>query len=77
MRETTLICDRCKQKAKWLYEIPRPIVEGLNLNWYPSKYELCEECTRNLCSVINNYHKSYVVSEEAIYNGAMEKTSDQ
>ena len=64
MRETTLICDRCKQKAKWLYEIPRPIVEGLNINWYPSKYELCEECARNLCSVINNYHKSYVVSEE-------------
>jgi len=64
MRETRLICDRCKQKTEWLYEIPRPIVEGLKLNWYPSNYELCETCTRNLCSVINNYHKSYVVSEE-------------
>lgn len=28
MRETTLICDRCNQKTEWLYEIPRPIVEG-------------------------------------------------
>lgn len=58
MRETTLICDRCKQKTNWLYEIPRPIVEGKTINWYPSRYELCEACARMLCSVINNYHKS-------------------
>ena len=63
MRETTLICDRRKQKTNCLYEIPRPIVEGNNINLYPSRYELCEKCARTLCSMINNYHKSADISD--------------
>ena len=64
MRETTLICDRCKQKTKLLYEIPRPIVEGNNINLYPSRYELCEKCARTLCSLINHYHESADIPED-------------
>lgn len=37
MTETIKICDSCGKRVNWLYDIPRLIVEGYNINEYPSK----------------------------------------
>ena len=54
MTETIKKCDCCGEKVNWLYTPPRMIVEGLNLNEYNGKNELCEKCMRSLCQMWNN-----------------------
>lgn len=53
MREEILICDSCRERVKCLYEIPRLVVEGRNINGYPGNKEICEKCARILCNRFN------------------------
>lgn len=55
MRETIMICDSCGKRVKWLYEIPRLIVEGNVINEYPGRKEICRECARILCERFNSF----------------------
>lgn len=55
MTETIKICDSCGKRVNWLYDIPRLIVEGYNINEYPSNKEICEHCARILCERFNSF----------------------
>ena len=54
MRKVTLICDACHKEVKWLYDMPRMMVEGLTINFYPSRTQACETCAR---AAISYYRK--------------------
>lgn len=57
MKKIIYICDRCKKEVKWLYEVPRLIVEGLKINIYNGEVELCEKCTRNLIAIKEDFER--------------------
>ena len=50
-------CDKCKKETDWLYDIPRYLVEGKNLNVTGIEQELCKECAQKLVKTINNFSK--------------------
>lgn len=69
MREEILTCDSCGRRVKWLYPIPRLIVEGNVINEYPGRNEICESCARILCDRFNSFRlidfaSSYPAGEE-------------
>ena len=55
MRITKLICDSCGKECKWLYTMPRLVVEGNNITFYNGKKELCEECARKCVKLYNEW----------------------
>lgn len=57
MTKTIHICDRCKKEVSHLYEMPRLLCEGLLINVYPSKVELCEKCAKQACCEFNIFSK--------------------
>lgn len=57
MKKTIYICDRCKKEVDWVYQVPRLRVEGLNINIYDGKVELCEKCARNLIAIKEEYER--------------------
>ena len=57
MKKTICICDRCKKEVDWVYTVPRLIVEGLNINIYEGKVELCEKCARNLIALTEEFER--------------------
>ena len=57
MKKTICICDRCKKEVDWLYQVPRLIVEDLNISIYDGKVELCEKCARNLIAIKEEFER--------------------
>ena len=53
MTRTLKICDACKREVGWLYDMPRLIVDGNNINFYNSERELCNECARKAIRAYN------------------------
>lgn len=63
MTKTLRICDRCKKEVSHLYDMPRLICEGLSINVYPSKVELCEVCAKQACAEFNTFAERWIVNE--------------
>ena len=57
MKKTIYICDRCKEEVDWLYKVPRLVIEGLDINIYNSKVELCEKCARQLIAIKEDFEE--------------------
>lgn len=55
MTKTIQICDRCKKEVSHLFDMPRLLCEGLLINAYPSKVELCEVCAKQACAEFNSF----------------------
>lgn len=57
MTKTIHICDKCKEEVKWVYQIPLLKIEGLNINIYDGKTELCEKCARQLITIKEDFER--------------------
>lgn len=51
MKINTYICDRCGKEVKWLYSMPKMMLEGLKISLYNDpKSELCKDCAEYVIS---------------------------
>lgn len=57
MKKVIYVCDRCKKEVDWVYEMPRLIVEGLNIGVYNGRTELCEKCARGLIAIKEEFER--------------------
>lgn len=53
MTKVIHICDQCKKEVDWVYEMPRLVLEGLKINLYPARIELCENCAKERLAIYN------------------------
>lgn len=63
MTKTIYVCDKCKKEVSHVYDMPRLLCEGLLINIYPSKVELCEECAKQACDNFNNFAKRWIEND--------------
>lgn len=57
MKKMIYICDRCKEEVKWVYQMPLLKIEGLNINIYDGRVELCEKCARQLIAIKEDFER--------------------
>jgi hypothetical protein len=57
MKKMIYICDRCKEEVNWVYQMPLLKIEGLNINVYDGKTELCEKCARQLIAIKEDFEE--------------------